>query len=93
MIVENLKLHKHLNKVWQYFAKDNWDLIPVYQITHSMYLVFFYRNQLERANTPETESLARWSLNDAKSNLVAKMHQYGLPEDIKKSIKLYCDIL
>lgn len=93
MIVENLKLHKHLNKVWQYFVKDNWDLVPAHNILHAMYNVFWYRNQIHLSMTPEQESLARWSLEDAKSILSARMHQYGLPEDIQKSIKLYCDIL
>lgn len=93
MIVENLKLHKHLNKVWQYFVKDNWDLVPAHEILHAMYNVFWYRNQIHSSMTPEQESLARWSLEDAKSILSARMHQYGLPEDIQKSIKLYCDIL
>lgn len=93
MIVENIKLHKHLNKVWQYFVKEKWDLIPAYQITRSMYSVLYYRDQLERAYTPKMESLYRRMLNQSKSNLEAKMHQYRLPKDMKKSIKLYCDIL
>ena len=92
MIVENLKLHKHINKVWQYFAKDNWDLVPAYEIVQAMYSVFWYRSQIHSSMTPEQESLARWSLDDAKIILDSKIREYGLPEDIKKSIKLYCEI-
>lgn len=93
MTIENLKLHKRLNEVWQYFAKDNWDLIPACDILQAMYNVFKYRNQIHNSTTPEQESIARWNLADAKTNLSAKMYQYGLPENIKESIKLYCGII
>lgn len=76
-----------------YFVQENYDLPSIKIVIDAMYNVLHYRNLIHQTTTPEQESLARWSLDDAKSILSARLHQLCIPEPIKKNIKLYCDVL
>lgn len=84
---------QQLNAVLNYFISENYDLPTIRMVIDAMYNILHYRNLIHQTTTPEQESLARWSLEDAKSILFARMHQLCIPEPIKKNIKMYCDII
>lgn len=92
-MIKEYQRQQQLNAVLKYFISENYDLPTIKMVTDAMYNVLHYRNLIHQTTTPEQESLARWSLEDAKSILSARMHQLCIPEPIKKNIKLYCDII
>lgn len=92
-MIKEYQRQQQLNAVLKYFITENYDLPTIKMVTDAMYNILHYRNLIHQTTTPEQESLARWSLEDAKSILSARMHQLCIPEPIKKNIKLYCDII
>lgn len=92
-MIKEYQRQQQLNAVLKYFITENYDITTIKMVIDAMYNILHYRNLIHQSGTPEQESLARWSLEDAKSILFARMHQLCIPESIKKNIKLYCDII
>lgn len=92
-MIKEYQRQQQLNAVLKYFITENYDLPTIKMVTDAMYNILHYRNLIHQTTTPEQESLAKWSLDDAKSVLSARMHQLCLPGPIKKNIKLYCDVI
>lgn len=92
-MIKEYQRQQQINAVLQYFITENYDITSIKMVIDAMYNIFHYRNLIHQTTTPEQESLARWSLEDAKSILTARLHQLSIPEPIKKNIKLYCDII
>lgn len=92
-MIKEYQRQQQLNAVLKYFITENYDITTIKMVIDAMYNILHYRNLIHQTTTPEQESLARWSLEDAKSILSARMHQLCIPENIKKIIKLYCDVL
>ena len=92
-MIKEYQRQQQLNAVLKYFISENYDITTIKMVIDAMYNILHYRNLIHQTTTPEQESLARWSLEDAKSILSARMHQLCIPEPIKKNIKMYCDII
>lgn len=92
-MIKEYQRQQQLNAVLKYFITENYDITSIRMVIDAMYKIFSYRNALHQAPTPEQESLARWSLEDAESVLKARMHQLCIPEPIKKNIKMYCETI
>lgn len=45
------------------------DIMFVHRLLNEVYYVIWYRHLVQTAETPEAESLARWSLTDARTSL------------------------
>lgn len=45
------------------------DILLAHKLLSQVYNVIWYRHQIQMAKTPETESLARWNLDDAREAL------------------------
>ena len=57
------------------------------KIFDAIYCVAFYRQQLVKSETPESEALARWSLGDARNLLNDRMSEYGFDDDLKRQVR------
>lgn len=92
-MIKEYQRQQQLNEVLKYFIQENYDITTIKMVTDAMYNVLHYSNLIHQTTTTEQESLARRSLDDAKSILSARMHQLCIPKTIKKNIKLYCDVI
>lgn len=45
------------------------DVVEVHKLLGRMFNCIFYRRQLYKAETPESESIARWNIDDADNAL------------------------
>lgn len=74
-------------------ALEKWMNVCDYEVTErwrvydKIRLVIFYHNQFKMAETPETEALARWSLNDAENNLATLMNAKCFPEELRRKVR------
>lgn len=75
-----LALEKWMNEC-DYEVTERW------RVYDKIRLVIFYRKQLDLAETPETEALARWSLGDARNDLDALMSAKCFPEIIRHKVR------
>ena len=67
------------------------DFIIAYRLLGQMYNVIRYRHQLHHAKTPEAESLARWSLEDARDELDRTLRAMNLCELDKALVRYIAD--
>lgn len=52
-----------------------------------IYYVSFYKKRFHESTSPESEALARWSMNDAKDNLEHIMQVLGFEDSLKEKIR------
>ena len=65
------------------------DVTLAYRILRKIYKVAWYRQQVQLAKTPESESLARWSLDIARGgleNTLRKLNICDLDKDLVRFI-------
>ena len=67
------------------------DILLARILFSAIYHVIWYRYQLHTAKTPETESLARWSLSDARDRLDATLHSMNLCDLDRKLVRSIAD--
>lgn len=75
-----IALEKWMNEC-DYEVTERW------RVFDKIRLVIFYHNQFKMAETPETEALARWSLNDAENDLAALMNAKCFPDDLRRKVR------
>ena len=63
------------------------DVVEVHKLLGRMFNCIFYRSDLAKAETPESESLARWGIDDADRDLSELMCAWCLSEFEKKVIR------
>lgn len=54
------------------------DILLAHKLLSQVYNVIWYRHQIQMAKTPETESLARWSLGNAREQLNSTLYAMNL---------------
>lgn len=52
-----------------------------------VYYVSLYKKRFHESTSPESEALARWSMNDAKDNLEHIMQVLGFEDSLKEKIR------
>lgn len=62
------------------------NVVEVHKLFDRMFNCIWYRRQLEKSETPESESLARWSIEDADKDLRSLMHAWCLLDSDKNLI-------
>ena len=62
------------------------NVVEVHKLLGRMFNCIWYRRKLEESETPESESLARWSINDADNELRELMHAWCLLDSDKSLI-------
>lgn len=62
------------------------NVIEVHKLLGRMFNCIWYRRQLDAADTPESVSLARWSIEDADNDLRQLMQAWCLLEGDKQLI-------
>lgn len=62
------------------------NVVEVHKLLGRMFNCIWYRRQLDASETPESESLARWSIEDADSDLRELMSAWCLLEGDKQLI-------
>lgn len=64
------------------------DLMTAHKLFSQVYNVIWYRYKFQHVNSPEAESLARWSLEDARNILDDTLRKLELC-DLDKSLVRY----
>lgn len=54
------------------------DVLMAHRLLRQIYNVVWYRHLVQTAKTPEAESLARWSVDNAREELDATLHSMQL---------------
>lgn len=62
------------------------DVVEVHKLFGRMFNCIWYRRKLAESETPESESLARWSIQDADNDLRSLMQAWCLLEGDKNLI-------
>ncbi len=76
-----------LDSLEKWMKQCDYEVTERWRVYDKIRLVIFYRKQLDLAETPETEALARWSLNDARNDLDALMNAKCFPEIIRHKVR------
>lgn len=63
------------------------DIMLARKLLSAVYNVIWYRHLVQTANTPETVSLARWSLQDARDELDNALSALNLCELDRKLVR------
>lgn len=67
------------------------DIFLAHKLLSQVYNVIWYRHQIQMAKTPETESLARWSLGDAREALDKTLCSMNLCDLDRKMVRYIAD--
>lgn len=62
------------------------DVVEVHKLLGRMFNCIFYRREFHKAETPESESIARWNMQDADNNLSELMRAWCLLDSDKALI-------
>lgn len=54
------------------------DIMLAHKLLSAVYNVIWYRHQVHTAKTPEAESIARWSLEDARDKLNSLLYSMNI---------------
>lgn len=54
------------------------DILLAHKLISQIHKVIWYRHQIQIAETPETESIARWNLEDARERLNSTLYAMNL---------------
>lgn len=54
------------------------DILLAHKLINQVYNVIWYRHQIQIAETPEGESIARWNLEDARDRLNSTLYGMNL---------------
>lgn len=65
----------------------DYEVTERWRVYNKIRLVVFYKNQLRAAETPETEALARWGLEDAENDLATLMNAKCFPEELRRKVR------
>ena len=72
--------------LFQLLLNHNKNVVEVHKLMGCMFNCIWYRRKLVEAETPEDESLARWSIEDADSDLSKIMSAWCLLDSDKNLI-------
>lgn len=76
-------------ELYHLLSVKNIDILVVHRLLNEVYFVIWYRHLVQTAKTPEAESLARWSLSDARDRLnvtLCSMNLCSLDKDLVRYI-------
>lgn len=76
-----------LRALEKWMNECDYEVTERWRVFDKIRLVIFYHNQFKMAETPETEALARWSLDDAENNLAELMHAKCFPEELRRKVR------
>lgn len=63
------------------------DIVSAHRLLGQVLYVIRYRHRLQIAETPESESLERWNLDDARANLDSTLQRLNLCELDKELVR------
>lgn len=67
------------------------DIFEAHKLINQVFKVIWSRHQLQKAMTPETESLERWTLDIARDELNRTLRSMGLCDLDKKLVRWIAD--
>lgn len=67
------------------------DILSAHQMLGRVFNVIWYRHQIQIAETPEGESIARWNLEDAREDLDTTLHRLNLCDLDRKLVRYVAD--
>lgn len=82
-----LEYRAHMRALYQMAEERDWSFTRLGVLLDKMEAVRVARARLRSAETPEGEALARWTLNDSRSDLVGLMNAWCLTLEQKRNIR------
>ena len=76
----------HMSALYRMAKSRDWDFTRMCVLLAKMESVWVARKRFHAAETPESEALARWTLNDRRSDLMCLMSAWCLTEGQKDNI-------